>query len=265
MYLLRYINLFCKIWALDIQAQIEYKFDFFIGNLATILGQVVGIVFVWIIMKRIGNLSDWNFAEVMLIYAFSAIPYGLSQLLFNGFWRLTAYVKSGDFDFFLVRPLGALFLILSDQAATHGIGTIATGIVILVKAASDLNIKCNLLNIAVFMLMIICGTIIHISINMLSSSISFWFVGVKGSVMFVVQQFRDFANYPISIYSIPLQIILTWILPFALTSFYPVAYLLGKQGYFVFVYIIPLVSLGFLGISYCIWYIGLSKYQSTGS
>ena len=134
----RYVRLFLRRQTLNVQAQMEYKLDFVLGNSATILGQTAGIAFVWILFQRIGNLNGWTLPQIMLIYGVSALPYGLFELTFNGLWGLNHHIRTGSFDEFAIRPGGALFWILSDGIALHGIGTTATGIVIIAIASRDL-------------------------------------------------------------------------------------------------------------------------------
>ncbi len=46
--------------------------------------------------------------------------------------------------------------------------------------------------------------------------------------MMIFYSFSEFAKYPITIYGKFIQAIITWLLPFAFTSFFPAAYLLGE-------------------------------------
>lgn len=93
--MIRYLKLYGLLWTQNVQSKMEYKLDFLLGNLATILGQIVGIAFVWVIFQRIGDLNGWSLPEIMLIYGIAALPYGLCELLFNGLWKLTYFIRMG--------------------------------------------------------------------------------------------------------------------------------------------------------------------------
>ena len=249
----------------NIQSKMEYKFDFVLGNITTVLGQVIGIAFVWVIFQRIGDLNGWTLPQIMLIYGIAALPYGLFELLFNGLWYLNNHIRMGTFDEYMIRPGGPLFFILSESTATHGLGNFLTGLVIIIKASHDLSLSWSFGNISFLVLTTICSTVIYTSINMITATMSFWFVGTRTSIMFMVQRFRDFSRYPLSIYSMPIRILLTWIIPFAFTSFFPATFLLHREEYSLFVCLIPVMTAVFLLIAYGFWRLGLNKYQSTGS
>jgi ABC-2 type transport system permease protein len=243
----------------------EYKVDFILGNVATILGQVAGIAFVWVIFQSIGDLNGWILPQIMLIYGIAALPFGLMELFFNGPWALHHYIRRGDFDRLMVKPIGPLFFLLSSHAALHGLGDFFTGVVIIAKASSDLGFQWTAANLGFMAVAVVCGTIIYVSINLITATTSFWFIGSSVSIMYLVHKLRDFSAYPLTIYARPIRILLTWIVPFAFTSFFPATFLLGQAAYRFFIFLIPVMSVAFLGLAYGFWRIGLNQYQSTGS
>lgn len=263
--MVRYIKLYVMLWAQSVQAQMEYKVDFILGNVTTILGQVVGIAFVWVIFQSIGDLNGWNLPQIMLIYGIAALPFGLVELFFNGTWRLNYLVRMGEFDRFMVRPVGSLFFLLSSDSALHGLGNFFTGLVIIAKASSDLHLTWTATNIGFLILAVVCGAIIYVSIYLSTAATAFWFVGASTSIMYLAHSLRNFSTYPLTIYARPIQILLIWIAPFAFTSFFPATFLLGKEMYYPFVFLMPVVSIAFFGLAYGFWRIGLNQYQSTGS
>lgn len=66
----------------------------------------------------------------------------------------------------------------------------------------------------------------------------------------------EFARYPITIYPHFIGVLLTWIVPFAVTSYYPVSYLLGRDaGWLAF--ITPFVAGVLLTVGYRFRLVGL--------
>lgn len=261
----KYISLFILRMKQNLQAKIEYKFDFLLGNIATIIGQIGGIAFIWVIFQRIGDMNGWILPQIMMIYGIAALPFGLFELLFNGLWGLTRRVRMGDFDEYLVRPMGPLFWILSDEVAVHGFGNAVSGIVIIVMASFQLEFTWTIGRLLFLAGATISGIVIYTSINLITASMSFWVVGMGSSIMYLVQRFRDFTRYPLTIYSLPLRIVLLWILPFGFAGFVPSAILLQTSRYAEYGLFLPVVSIGIAAIAYTVWRLGLTKYQSTGS
>lgn len=261
----RYIRLYATMQAQNLQTRMEYKLDFLLGNVAAVLGQGVGIGFVWVIFQRIGDLGGWTLPQLMLLYGTAAMPYGLFELLFNGVWLFGARVRMGTFDEFMIRPVGPLFFVLSEATAAHGWGNFLTGVLIIVKASLDLGFVWSASRLAFLAGATVCGVVLYLSINLITATASFWLVGTGSSLMFMVQRLRDFSRYPLSIYSMPIRILLTWVVPFGFAGFYPSTILLGMGAYSAHGYLIPVVTVAFLLLAYGFWRLGLNHYQSTGS
>lgn len=261
----RYFRLYLILFSQNLQSQMEYKLDFILGTITTILGQIVGIAFVWVIFQRIGDLNGWTLYEIMLIYGIAALPYGLFELFFNGIWGLTHYIRMGNFDRFMVRPLNPLFSILADQSAIHGLGNFFSGVIIIAKASIGLNFQWDFMSIVFVALTTFCGTIIYVSINTAAAVLSFWYIGSRNTVLFITQRVRDFSRYPLDIYTKPLQVFLIWIVPFAFTGFFPATFLLERNEFYPYVYITPIVTAVCFSLTYIFWRIGMNRYQSTGA
>ena len=98
---------------------------------------------------------------------------------------------------------------------------------------------------------------------------AFWIVRHKSMTEFIVWFLREFADYPVSIYLRALQIILTFVLPYAFINFFPAQYFLQKNDFLLFhpliQYLSPAVGAIMFAIAVVFWKIGLRHYQSTGS
>jgi ABC-2 type transport system permease protein len=78
-------------------------------------------------------------------------------------------------------------------------------------------------------------------------------------------QISNFAKYPMSIYSNAIKGVLTFIIPFAFTGYYPGAYFLGKESMFMGVIMTFLVAVIGTFIAYFVWLAGIKAYESSGS
>ncbi len=251
--------------AQNVQAQAEYRLDFVIGNLATVLRQAVGLAFVWVIFERVGSLGSWTLAEVMVIYGLAGVPLGLFELLFNGLWRINGMIRLGELDRFLHRPGGPLLYVMTTDSALHGVGDLVTGLIIFAVGAAQVGLSWSLGSVLFTVGAIVCGTVLHFSINLISASVSFWVVGLRSSLMYGVHSLSEFTKYPLTIYANPIQLLLTWVVPFGFAGFYPAAILLDRPETTWIATLLPLVTGAFFAVSLLIWRAGLRTYESTGS
>jgi len=112
--------------------------------------------------------------------------------------------------------------------------------------------------------MTICGVTIYLSVFVMLSTLSFWFedrVGVSPPVFNMIA----FGRYPVTIYNVFIQFLLSWIIPFAFASFYPTTYFLQRHEFSSFFALVPVVAATFLVLALILWSRGVRGYQSTGS
>ena len=75
----------------------------------------------------------------------------------------------------------------------------------------------------------------------------------------------DFARYPITIYNEIVKNIVTYIIPFAFTAYYPASYILRGNDPVFCIGGTVVLSLILFGISLIVWKKGISAYESAGS
>ncbi|MGN0477425.1 MAG: ABC-2 family transporter protein, partial [Ruminococcus sp.] len=94
--------------------------------------------------------------------------------------------------------------------------------------------------------------------------ISFW-TKQSGHITHMFYMSSDFSKYPVTIYNNFIKVIITYIIPFAFTAYYPASYFLrGEDGLFCVLGTIIVSSLLFV-VSILVWNRGIKKYESAGS
>lgn len=88
-----------------------------IDSVGYVLGKIIRLVgffiFLNVLYAGTGTFAGYSKNEAMLFFlTFYVLDVG-TQVLFRGVYAFRHMVVRGDFDFFLIRPLNALFLIMS--------------------------------------------------------------------------------------------------------------------------------------------------------
>lgn len=243
----------------------EYRFDFISGLIGFLMVQLSGVLFIAIVFKQIPDINGWNFYELLFIYGFAQIPRGLDHLLTDNLWFLSFHiVVKGEFDRYLIRPLNPLFQLIAEVFQPDAFGELIVGTALLIISIGHLNMNITILNIILFIIAIISGTIIYSSIKLILSSLSFWMKDSR-SIMWMVYSISDFAKYPVTIYSKWIQFVICFIVPFGFTAFFPAAYFVNKMNVYFAIGGTVIVSAVFGFISYCVWSAGIKNYESAGS
>ena len=242
----------------------EYKVDFIIGLFSYVSLQILGVIFIWVIFLEINNLNGWSFYQIVFIYGLATTVQSLWEFFFDGITSLNEYVMSGKLDFMLTKPVSPLFQLLTSRLEPYSLGQLLVGIILIVRAVNELNIRLDIFSFFLLVIAITSGLLIYLSISLVAACIVFWFYDPHGLVGPILE-LGFFANYPINIFSIPIQIFLTFVLPFGFASFYPATFFLGKKEFILFSLSTPAVAVLSFILAHTLWKIGLKRYESTGT
>jgi ABC-2 type transport system permease protein len=262
--MLHHLTLYGHFFKQNLKTSLEYRSSFIIGALSTFFMQLAGLLTLWVVMQQVPLLKGWTLEQMLLIYGFLTLAKSLNHMFADNLWRLGwAYLQTGNFDRYLVRPVNPLFHLLADRFCQDGVGNFVVGLALIIHSSLTLNIPWSLENALYTVVAVLSGGLIFMGINLITSSLSFWMMDSL-PVMWGTFETHEFAKYPLTIYGKAVNVVFTWILPFGLTSFYPASYLLGKDVGLL-AWVSPLVAAALLGVGLLVWNTGIKRYSSSGS
>ncbi|MDD2889755.1 MAG: ABC-2 family transporter protein [bacterium] len=243
------------------------KENFFIYFFTILLQQGTGLIFIWVIFDKIPFIVGWSLYEVVFIYGFFQVITGIFYFLFAWtLWFPDAYLINRKMDIILSCPLPAYYHVFLQEIGKSAMEIISPilGFVILGIAISHLSLDITVLFIVKIIIGIISGTLLLAGIFTIFTSISFW---VKSRISFtsVLMSFMDFGQYPITIYSNILRLILTWVVPFGFIAFYPSASILKPLKFGNYIWVGFPVAVVFFLFGLLLWNAGLKRYESAGT
>ena len=260
----RYITVYFKMVLAHIKGLMQYKVDFFIGVFSTISLQAANLSLIWVIFQNVQDLKGYSYHHILFIYGTATLAKAINHIFFDNLWRLPDdYVKKGGMDRLLTKPLNPLFYLIAERFQQDGIGNLVIGIAVVNYAVTKLSFTFSLFTFLIYLVFVLMGGILYGAINLITASFSFRFIRVFPLIS-VIHNLNQFTRYPIQIFNKFFKSLLTWVVPFAFASFYPVEALLnGFDSVYAFL-IIPFGIL-FTMIAYQIWLWNLGAYSSTGS
>ena len=260
----RYISLYWLFFTQRIKALMEYRANFIIGAISTIFLQTSSILAIWVVMQKVPTLNGWTYDEVLLVYGLITLAKSINHMFADNLWTLgRVYIRSGGFDRFLVRPINPLFHLLADRFCQDGVGNFLVGMALVVKSSIALNIAWTPLKAIMLIVSVVSGGFIFIALNLLTCVAAFWIVDSVPVTRLIFDN-HLFAQYPLSMYPKAIGILLTWVVPYGLASFYPASYLLDRS-FGNLAWLAPVAAAALLFIAYRFWEFGLKHYNSTGT
>jgi ABC-2 type transport system permease protein len=248
-----------------LKVRVSHRGDFLIGLATSMAATFFALGFVWVLFRNVPRLADWRFDEVLFLYGFSLIPFGLFNVLSQNIYEFGGeYIMEGKFDRVLIRPVSSLFQVLFEAFRIESFHEVLVGIVLVFWTSKRLGNHWSAVDFALLAVFAISGATIYVAVFLTLSCFSFWFedrIGVHPPAWNLLA----FGRYPLSIYSGAIQFFLSWIIPFGFATFYPSVRLLHRVAFRGFAAFAPVVAMVFLGMTLGVWRIGVRHYSSTGS
>ena len=261
----RYFRLHRIFIAQYLKRLMEYKTDFLLGAVGMLIWQAIQILFLGIIFSQIPDLKGWSFEEVLFIYGFSLIAKSLDHLFFDNLWMVGyRIVRKGEFDKYLTRPVNTLYHVIVENFCIDAFGELLSCVLLLGYAIPRLNLPFHWYTIPLVIVVVVFATMIYTSLKIMTAAVAFW-TKASGHVMHMLYMTNDFSKYPVTIYNKAVKAIITYVIPFAFTAYFPASYFLtGQNGLFCIGGTVIAGSVLF-SLALFIWRKGLNAYESAGS
>ncbi|MEA4833078.1 hypothetical protein SDC9_84074 [bioreactor metagenome] len=265
----RYFEMMLVYSKYNIQSSLEYPAYLIGWVFSNALQFAFGVITLNVITSNFQPLGGWTFNQVVFMYGLGIISHGLSVVLFVQMWYMDYSVTEGEFDRLLTRPLSTFFQYSFSNINFIGFTDMIPGIIIFIYGCISIGFSCSFINIIRLILVIVGATLLRGGIYTIIGSLSFW-VKRTNKLIDVSLQIFDYSNkYPISIYPVILQSVLTFLIPVGFICFYPASEFLNIETTFHIPGSLCLWTL-FIGImtyiiSIVIYHCGIKSYESSGS
>lgn len=247
----------------SLKEMLIYRLDCIAGMISQIITQLVEIIFIWITFQNTDNLAGWRFEQSFLLYGVMLISIGIVYFVFDELYEIgPKYIREGDFDKILLRPVHPLISIIGCSYEFTSLGYLGIGLFITVSMLIKLAIPITFLLIFKIIFFSIIGAAIIGAINTIFSIASFW-TYKSNEVIWTFYKIYTFAQYPIDIYNGFIKFLITYILPYVFVAYYPTMNYLGMDKYMI--YLSPIVAIVLWIIAIKVWNWALKKYRSTGN
>ncbi|MBM7649768.1 ABC-2 type transport system permease protein [Bacillus ectoiniformans] len=259
-----YVSIFFQYVSQYLKTRLTYRVDLVIEILSDLLFQAVNLVFILVVFNHTEFIKGWTQNEIIFIYGFFLVPYAIFGAFFNIWDFNERYIVKGEMDRILTRPIHSLFQIILERMELESLFGAITGLSIMIYAGLKLDLSFSWYDPFILVALVLGGAFVYAAIFVLIASISFW-SDSPTSIMPMMYNIGNYGRYPVDIYNKVIRFVLTWILPFAFVGVYPAAYFLGREEWYMYAFMTPVMGIVFFGFSVFMWNIGVTKYRGAGN
>lgn len=225
---------YLKIWAAcarySITRTLMFRGDFFVWSLVELFWMTVNLLTISVIYEHTQSIAGWTKYQMILLVGTSML---IQRFLMGFFWssifEMGRNIRSGNFDFYLAQPGNVMFMATTRKLDPDSLLNSIIATCVVIYAARRLGLEPSALQVALYILMVLCGVVIHYSILVLSISLAFWLTSAQG-IEGIYFTLTEFSRLPRAAFTgIATQILFVWMLPVVIVTNVPARLL--AQGF----------------------------------
>jgi ABC-2 type transport system permease protein len=221
--------LYWRLVGAHIRSQLQYRVSFALDVFGMFAISFLDFIVVLIIFSNVPQLGAFSVEEVALLYGTSGLSFAFADLIVGHLDEFNERIRTGTFDLLLIRPRSTLFQVISSDFHLRRLGKATQSLVVLGYAFASLEIPWNVGRLAAVPIMVICGTVIFVSVWLFMICIVFWSVEGRETANAFTYGGHFLTQYPIDIYASWLRRLLAYLIPMAFVSYFPALYVLDKD------------------------------------
>ena len=217
----RYIEIYRIMLRNSLIREMSFKANFLLWMVVEVLWFLGQIVFFSIIFGSVDRIGDWSKWEIVLLVGTHQIIGQLFQaFFFVNVANVPELVRTGKLDSLLVLPIDSQFAVSTKQFGLDSVVNAALGAFVVLISLVKLHFVPQPIHLALYLVALAFGVVIHYSIMITLAAISFWIVRAQGLV-YGYFNFLNIARYPDVIFPWLFRVIFGWIIPVVIIANIP--------------------------------------------
>ncbi len=242
----------------------QYRADFLVQGATSAYWLGWNLVPLLVLYDDRPTVAGWSFGAALVVMAMFVITRGILEGAINpSLGAVVEQIRSGAFDYTLLRPADAQFLVSTARFAPWRALDVVGGVGLLIYAFVRLDRAPSLAQIGAGLVLLGAGLLVMYSLWIMIVATAFWVVRMD-NLIYLLSSVFDAARWPSSVFRGTWRIVFTFVIPLALMTTYPARALLGTLtltgGLLALVGAVAVAALARL-----VWRLALRSYTSASS
>lgn len=251
------------------RAQVAYRRSFAFDVVGSVGTGLLEFAAVYVIFTSIDALGGLDLAGVALVFGLANLAFGLADLLVGHLDRIPHYVRTGTLDALLLRPLPVLPQLVTEDVQLRRVGRASMALVVLVVAMLANPIELTPATVGLVVMTAVSGTAIFCALWVAAAGLQFWLLDAGELVNSFTYGSGYAASYPTSIFTTPLRVLFTFVIPAAFIAYLPALLILDLPGPAWtpawLGWLTPVAAVVVWALALALWRAGLRHYTGAGS
>lgn len=220
------------------------------------------LFFIVILTSETNTIAGYSFWQVVFFFATFNLIDTAAQLFMREVYRFRTYVVSGEFDYFLSKPLSPLFRTLFGGSDILDLPILFLSIVFVVVAAVQME-AVSFAGVLLYLALMANAFLIAFAFHIMVVALGVLTTEIDNA-LWMYRDLTAMGRLPIDIYREPLRGILTFVIPVGIMITFPSKALMGLLS-IQSVAIALSIGVVLLYVSYKFWQYAIKHYSSASS
>jgi ABC-2 type transport system permease protein len=255
-------SVYARLIAAQFRSITEYPADFWTMVTVALIQQAAQIAFIAVIFAQVTTLDGWGFPQMLLLIGFMVLTDSVTEVGWDGMWKLGRMIVDGGMDYAIVRPAPVMMQIGSSAIGMQSAANMTTGATMIAIGWGGAGIPLSMLPAAA--LLLLCAVVVQLTVITIMNCANFWLKGPSPVFAWLTAQTQETATrFPLTIYPKAVRTLLTWVVPLAFVNYIPVRILTGDLPAW-WLAVPPAVALVCFAAAVLVAKAGLTRYESAG-
>ncbi|HEV3262751.1 MAG TPA: ABC-2 family transporter protein [Gemmataceae bacterium] len=173
----RYLRLIAAFCRYSLARELAFRGNFLVKLLVEVIWLTILLGFYALVFSKTDVVAEWKEWEYLFfVGCYFALEGVMETLFLENCSEFTELVRTGDLDFYLLRPIDEQFLISFRKLDWSTAPNVLMGGVVMVIALVKGDWEVDLTKLAAFVVLFVCGVVLAYSFMLLLTSASVYFI-----------------------------------------------------------------------------------------
>jgi ABC-2 type transport system permease protein len=216
----RYWKIYRTFFVTSFRRELEFRANFFAKIFQNLMWTFFFVMILLVVYRNTDSVAGWSRGEAFILASTLFLMEALTTAFFPSLQEIPTQVRMGTLDFVVSKPVDSQFWISTRRFNFDQIGTLLAGFAMLAIGISSTNLHPGPLAWAAFGLLALSSVVIYYSFLLALMTSGIWLVRVD-NLWVLGESVKQVARFPLDIYSLGLQRILTFVVPMAFLATVP--------------------------------------------